>query len=126
MSINVLIIDDDEFNLEVLGRLLKAEGANHIALQDATKIEDALAELPRVDIVFLDLEMPKMDGYQAFALLREKLGDHVPIIACTVHLNEIDEARNLGFAGFLGKPIDQKRFGHQYQAILNGQGVWEI
>jgi len=125
MSINALIIDDDEFNLEVLCRLLKAEGANHIALQDATKIEDALADLPRIDLVFLDLEMPKMDGYQAFELLREKLGDHVPIIACTVHLNEIDNARDLGFTGFLGKPIDQKRFGQQYQDILNGQSIWE-
>lgn len=126
MSINALIIDDDKFNLEVLGRLLNAEGANYIALQDATKIHEALADLERVDLVFLDLEMPKMDGYQAFSLLREKLGDHVPIIACTVHLNEIDNARDLGFSGFLGKPIDQNRFGKQYQDILNGQGIWDV
>jgi CheY-like chemotaxis protein len=125
MSIHALVIDDDAMNLEVLGRILSAEGATYTTVQDPTRIEAALNAVKRVDVVFLDLEMPKMDGYKAFTLLKSRLRDDVPIVACTVHLNEIDNARHLGFAGFVGKPIDRKRFTNQLQRILNNQPVWE-
>ena len=125
MPIHALIIDDDSFNLEVLGRLLAAEGAAYTTVQDPTHITATLNNLKQVDVVFLDLEMPKMDGYKAFQLLQSKLGSGVPIIACTVHSNEIETARKLGFAGFLGKPLDKSRFASQFKRIKNNQPVWE-
>jgi two-component system cell cycle response regulator DivK len=125
MPIHALIIDDDSFNLEVLGRLLAAEGAAYTTVQDPTNITATLNNLKQVDVVFLDLEMPKMDGYKAFQLLTSKLGSGVPIIACTVHSNEIETARKLGFAGFLGKPLDRDRFKDQFKRIQNNQPVWE-
>ena len=125
MPIHALIIDDDSFNLEVLGRMLAAEGAAYTTVQDPTNITATLNNLKQVDVVFLDLEMPKMDGYKAFQLLTSKLGSGVPIIACTVHSNEIETARKLGFAGFLGKPLDRDRFKNQFKRIQNNQPVWE-
>jgi CheY-like chemotaxis protein len=125
MPIHALIIDDDSFNLEVLGRLLANEGAAYTTVQDPTNITATLNNLKQVDVVFLDLEMPKMDGYKAFQLLTSKLGSGVPIIACTVHSNEIETARKLGFAGFLGKPLDRDRFKNQFKRIQNNQPVWE-
>jgi two-component system, cell cycle response regulator DivK len=125
MPIHALIIDDDSFNLEVLGRMLAAEGAAYTTVQDPTNITATLNNLKQVDVVFLDLEMPKMDGYKAFQLLTSKLGSGVPIIACTVHSNEIETARKLGFAGFLGKPLDRDRFKDQFKRIQNNQPVWE-
>jgi CheY-like chemotaxis protein len=122
MPIHALIIDDDSFNLEVLGRLLAAEGAAYTTVQDPTNITATLNNLKQVDVVFLDLEMPKMDGYKAFQLLTSKLGSGVPIIACTVHSNEIETARKLGF---LGKPLDRDRFKDQFKRIQNNQPVWE-
>jgi CheY-like chemotaxis protein len=125
MPIHALIIDDDSFNLEVLGRLLANEGAAYTTVQDPTNIAATLNNLKQVDVVFLDLEMPKMDGYKAFQLLTSKLGSGVPIIACTVHSNEIETARKLGFAGFLSKPLDRDRFKIQFKRIQNNQPVWE-
>jgi len=125
MPIHALVIDDDSFNLEVLGRLLAAEGAAYTTVQDPTHISATLDNLKQVDVVFLDLEMPKMDGYKAFALLQSKLGSGVPIFACTVHTNEIENARSLGFAGFLAKPLDRERFADQWKRIKNNQPVWE-
>ena len=125
MPIHALIIDDDSFNLEVLGRMLANEGAAYTTVQDPTNITATLNNLKQVDVVFLDLEMPKMDGYKAFKLLQSKLGSGVPIIACTVHSNEIETARSLGFAGFLGKPLDRDRFANQFKRIKNNQPVWE-
>lgn len=126
MTTHALIIDDDIMNLEVLGRLLAAQGATYTTVQDPTRLESALGAVNRVDVVFLDLEMPKMDGYKVFEVLRRKLGANVPVIACTVHLNEIDHARSLGFSGFLGKPLDKARFAEQFKRIQNRQPVWEI
>ncbi len=125
MATHALIIDDDKLNLEVLGLLLKSEGATFTSVQDPTKLDAILAGQPAFDIVFLDLEMPKIDGYATFNMLRRHLGASVPIIACTVHLNEMESARELGFNGFIGKPLDQTRFVRQFDRIVNNQPVWD-
>jgi CheY-like chemotaxis protein len=78
------------------------------------------------DLVFLDLEMPEMDGYQVLRSLRNTLLEGVPIIACTVHLNEAATIREQGFDGFIAKPLDPKRFSAQMRQILNGERVWEF
>jgi DNA-binding NarL/FixJ family response regulator len=50
---------------------------------------------------------------------------NAPIIAYTVHLNEIANTRQLGFDGFLGKPLDVTRFPEQLARILRGEQLWE-
>jgi hypothetical protein len=49
-----------------------------------------------------------------------------PVVACTVHLNEIVDVRETGFNGFLGKPLDGARFSQQLHRILNRESIWEI
>lgn len=123
----ILIIDDEAFNLEVLARLISAEGATPISLQDVGKLQNVLADVgSSLQMAFVDLEMPKMDGYKVFALLQKTLGVNFPVIACTVHTNEITTARELGFHSFVGKPIDIDRFPEQFQRLLNGEQIWEI
>ena len=126
MALHAVVIDDDSFNLEVMGRLLTAHGATSTTIQDPTHIESTLDGLNGVDVIFLDLEMPKMDGYKAFELLRSKLGSGVPIIACTVHTNEMETASELGFAGFVSKPLDAARFKGPLERIMNQQPVWDV
>src|SRR5258708_25352564 len=123
---HALIVDDDANNLEVLASLLAAQGISHTAIQDPMNVGAALTELSRIDVIFCDLEMPKMDGYQLLELLRQHLGNSVPIIACTVDLSEINATRELGFDGFLGKPLDPERFPKLIQRILRGQPIWEL
>ena len=124
---HALIIDDDKFNLEVLQHLLKAEGVSFTALQDPSRLLSILeSEEEQIDIVFLDLEMPKFNGYQIFEMIRENLGADVPIIACTVHLNEVDNARELGFNGFMAKPLDRVRFKSQFARLRDNQPVWDL
>ncbi|HEX2618780.1 MAG TPA: response regulator, partial [Phototrophicaceae bacterium] len=89
-----------------------------------TALSAILPGLKLVDVVFLDLEMPGLDGYQVKEMLRSSLGD-TPIVAYTVHVSEINEVRNLGFNGFLGKPLDNARFPGQLARILRGEAVWE-
>ena len=123
---HALIIDDNRNNLEVIAGLLTAQGINHTAIKDPTKVSGELQHLPNIDVVFCDLEMPKVNGYQLLATLRQQLGKSTPIITYTVHLSEIDTARRMGFDGFLGKPLDAERFPEQVKRILNGRPVWEL
>jgi two-component system cell cycle response regulator DivK len=124
--VHALIMDDNAYNVEVLQRLLTALNCDYTTLQDPSRLEEIVPELDQVDIVFLDLEMPKLNGYQMLQILKDDLGLTVPVVAYTVHTSEMDEARALGFDGFLGKPLDPARFPDQLARLLAGQSVWEI
>jgi CheY-like chemotaxis protein len=50
----------------------------------------------------------------------------VPVVAYTVHVSEINTAQDMGFDGFLAKPLDSDRFPGQLNRILNGEPVWEM
>jgi CheY-like chemotaxis protein len=124
--LHALVIDDEPYNIEVLERLLKLEGITTTSLVDASQLETLLETLLPVNLVFLDLAMPKINGYEVFEILQKLLPNPVPIIAYTVHLNEIETAREVGFHSFLGKPIDIERFPTYLTQILNGEHVWEV
>ncbi len=121
-----LIIDDNDFNVEVMSRLLANVGGTSIILRDPTHLVDVLDDLDIVDVVFLDLEMPKIDGYEILHRLKDDLGLTVPVVAYTVHTSEMHVVRGEGFDGFLGKPIDPELFPRQLECILNGEAVWYI
>jgi CheY-like chemotaxis protein len=125
-SPHALIIDDDANNLKVLGRLLSMAGATFTAIQDSTQIVDVLKDLEKLDIIFLDLEMPNINGYEMLPILKEQMGITVPIVACTVHTSEIYTARELGFHSFLGKPLQVDKFSSQLNLILSGEAVWDM
>lgn len=122
---HALLIDDNRANLEILVELLDMAGVDCTTVQDPTRIDEALQDMEAVDVVFLDLEMPKIDGYEMLNILKDELGIQAPIVACTVHLSEINTARELGFHSFLGKPLKPNRFADQLERILNDEPVWE-
>lgn len=68
--------------------------------------------------------MPNISGYELLDQLRAAFGT-TPIVACTMHVSEVNVARQLGFDGFLGKPLDLDRFPDQVTIIINGQPLWE-
>lgn len=122
--IQALIIDDNTRNLRVLSQLLHKNGAECVEVADPRQLPSILPALEPVEVVFLDLEMPGMDGFEVKEMLRSHLGD-TPIIAYTVHVSEMDVVRQAGFDGFLGKPLDSTRFPDQFARILRGERVWD-
>jgi len=124
MSQHALVIDDNAQNRKVLVQLLSRQGVEAIEVPDSRKLSSNLPSMGSVDVVFLDLEMPGMDGYDVKNMLREQLGS-TPIIAYTVHVSEMNVVKQKGFDGFIGKPVDNARFPDQLARILDGQGVWD-
>jgi two-component system cell cycle response regulator DivK len=84
--------------------------------------------LPRLDLILMDIRLPYEDGYGALRKIRaSERFKTVPIIAVTAEasLEQMNKAKDSGFDGFLGKPLDPDRFPDQIRRILNGEPVWE-
>jgi CheY-like chemotaxis protein len=126
-EIHALIIGDNRNNVEVLNALLKNQGATYTALSSPRNLADTLAEIDGLDVIFLDLEMPNYNGFDVLAQLHEdeRFGA-VPVVAYTVHVSEINEAREAGFHSFLGKPLNPHAFPDHLRRIFSGEHVWEF
>lgn len=125
MTKRALIVDDNADNVGVLAEMLMLEGLEYTAIQNPTQITSIIAQNAEFDIVFLDLEMPQINGYDMLKQLQDDVRfKQVPIVAYTVHVSEIGVARELGFHSFLGKPIDADQFPKQLERILKGEPVW--
>jgi two-component system, cell cycle response regulator DivK len=123
---HALLIDDDAKNLGVLARLLAKQGVTSTEIINPMRLEEFLADMPRVDVAFIDLELPNTSGYEVLELLRnDERFTNVPLVAYTVHVSEINVALRQGFDSFIGKPLDANRFPDQIQRILRGEQVWE-
>lgn len=104
----ILIVDDGEENRELFSYYLTRAGADVLTASDGQEgFETALKH--NLDLVLLDIQMPKLDGYQTVARLREE-NYRAPIVALTAHAmkEEKERCRVAGFDDHLAKPIDAK------------------
>ncbi len=123
---HIVVMDDNSTGIKVMAEMLSLIGVTYTTVQDPTKLADTVQMIERIDVIFLDLEMPKIDGYTMVKILKEELGLAAPVIAYSVHTSEIDVTQQMGFDGFVGKPLDRNRFPEQLKRILNGEQVWEV
>ncbi len=111
-GIRVLLVEDNEMNQQVATELLESAGAivtiaNHGG--EAVDILTANEEPPPFDAVFMDMQMPVMDGLTATKLLRTKpYLAKLPIIAMTAHalVEERQRCLDAGMNDHVSKPID--------------------
>jgi CheY-like chemotaxis protein len=108
-SLRILLAEDNPVNRRLATRLLEKRG--HLVAVAANGRE-ALAALDRdnFDLVFMDVQMPEIDGIEATIAIREKektTGTHVPVIALTAHAMKGDQQRCLeaGMDAYLSKPV---------------------
>lgn len=120
---NALIIENDRNSIEVLELVLGREGVNCTSVERPADLQPGHAA--NVDVVFLDLDMPGMDGYEVYDILRNEYHVGVPIVAYTVNTNEMATTRDLGFNGMIAKPLDSTCFSDQLKRLLAGHAVWE-
>ncbi len=125
--IHALIIEDTAINSDVLREMLSGEGLTCSVIQDARLIQKQIVEQAPPDLIFLDLEMPYIDGYEVLNILKaHPVWASVPVVACTVHTAEATTARTKPFHSFLSKPLDADHFSDQLKEILDGKRVWDV
>jgi CheY-like chemotaxis protein len=118
----ILVVDDDTVMRNVFLVMLKR------ADFDVDVAEDGLVgvemwEKGDYDLVLMDVQMPRMNGFEATYTIREKeraRGGHTPIVAITAYALEKDEAECLsaGMDAYLSKPIDFKKCIEMIHAII--------
>ena len=115
----ILIAEDNRVNRKVLAQLLKLYGCSCELTEDGAQGLEFLKH-QKFDCVFMDCQMPTMDGFEATRLYREiekaENRSRIPIIACTagVLAEQKVECTNAGMDDFISKPIERS----QLQAIL--------
>jgi signal transduction histidine kinase/ActR/RegA family two-component response regulator len=107
--LHVLVAEDNAVNQTITARMLGKLGHSVTVAGDGS---EALAAWERddFDLVLMDVQMPKMDGFECTSAIRsreQRRGGHVPIIALTAHALKGDEERCLraGMDGYLAKPV---------------------
>ena len=115
---HILVVDDDKNTRRLLTAVLEAE---NYSVSTAENGEEALAVLDKthVDLIVLDIMMPKMDGYELTMLLRETNND-LPILMLTA--KQLPEDKHRGFQSgtddYMTKPIDETEMLLRIKALL--------
>ena len=115
---NVLFVDDNETNLKLGSELIRKWGHE---VCEANHADEAMNQYrsQRFDLIFLDIQMPDIDGVTLRAMMREERpDDRTPIVALTANIlnEEADRLLQLGFDYYLDKPIDEDKF----RALIDG------
>jgi chemosensory pili system protein ChpA (sensor histidine kinase/response regulator) len=117
----VMVVDDSVTVRKVTSRLLERNGMNVMTAKDGV---DAIAQLHerKPDIMLLDIEMPRMDGFEVATLVRhdERLKD-LPIIMITSRTGSKhrDRAMTIGVNEYLGKPYQESLLLETIQQLVN-------
>lgn len=122
MAISILVVDDSPMARKMLIKALPAHW--NLKVTQAGNGKEAIAEFRagKVDLMFLDLTMPEMDGYQTLEAMRNE-GLKCVVIVVSADIQPIAQERVLkaGAAAFIKKPVDIQKL----EPILRQFGLLE-
>ncbi len=122
---SILIVDDSPINLKVVKALLsKLETETDTAKSGDEAIE--ICREKRFDLILMDHRMPNKDGIETFQVIRElETNKETPVIMLTANAYSgiEDRYRDLGFSGYLAKPIDPQQLEESLLKLLPAEKV---
>jgi CheY-like chemotaxis protein len=120
MSARILLVEDNATNRYLATYLLEQHGYSVTHASDGEQALVAAAS-ERPDVILMDIQMPKMDGYEAARRIKEQEDlRNIPLIALTSYAMAGDRARAMasGFAGYIEKPIATETFAAEVERHL--------
>jgi CheY-like chemotaxis protein len=116
----ILVAEDNPTNQQVAQAILEGAGIVVTIVDDGEAAVEAV-RAHDFDAVLMDIQMPRMNGYEATRLIREiPEGNTIPVIAMTAHAMKGDEEKCLeaGMDGYISKPVNQDRLFHTLWRLL--------
>ena len=127
-----LYVEDEPFSRKVMEMII-LRGLHYEKLHLLENSEgfcERIEELmPRPNIIFLDIHMKPLNGFQMLELLRQHpdyRDKRIIALTASVMNEEVELLKQAGFDGAIAKPIDQGSFPVLLNQILSGQAVWNI
>ena len=124
----VLLVEDNELNREIATAILEETGMTIDTAVDGIEAVNIINEAPedRYDLILMDIQMPRMDGYTATREIRTLPSNrkaNIPIVAMTANAFEEDrrKAFETGMNGHIVKPLDIKAIAKTLDAVFNNQ-----
>ncbi|MES2811606.1 MAG: ATP-binding protein [Bacteroidota bacterium] len=113
----ILIAEDDNINYLLFEKIMRNTNFIVIRANDGVEAVELFQSNPEIDLVLMDIKMPKMSGYEALVKIKQ-LNPNIPVIAQTAFSSsdEIEKIRQAGFDGQITKPIDK---GKLFDSILS-------
>jgi two-component system cell cycle response regulator DivK len=117
---HILIVDDYPDAVDIWAIYLRSLGYRVSTASDGA---EAIAQAERLhpDLIVLDLELPRVSGFDAAKMLRRNPGTrHIPLIAATgySHTKQLDRAREAGFDQIVIKPCDPDHLVEEIERLL--------
>jgi CheY-like chemotaxis protein/two-component sensor histidine kinase len=115
-NVRILMVEDNRINAEIAREMLEKLGCEVIVAQSGQGAYEILKADRNFDLIFMDCQMPVMDGFEATAKIIEfeniNNQKHIPIIALTANSLQGDKEKCIaaGMDDYLSKPVSQKDF----------------
>ena len=121
----ILVVEDNQVNQALVLRMLEKMGHAAVLAENGKQAISLLAS-GSFDLVFMDVQMPEMDGLTATRNIREsekQTGTHIPIIAMTAHAMKGDKERCLeaGMDGYIAKPVSSREIEEMIAKALDAK-----
>lgn len=124
-SNNILVIDDSNTNLVLLESLFKRNGYRVLSAMSGKEALDLISKtLP--DLIFLDLKMPEIDGFEFMKLLRDNSDwAEIPVVILSAISDKetIIRGIEMGVVDYLTKPLEIEKVIHLTRNILSSQNT---
>jgi two-component system sensor histidine kinase/response regulator len=118
--LSLLVVEDNAVNRKVAERLLEKRG-HHVAMAENGREALAALEKDIYDLVFMDLQMPELDGLEATRIIRVKekgTASHQHIVALTAYamIGDREKCLEAGMDAYLSKPIRAEELDEQLES----------
>jgi CheY-like chemotaxis protein len=122
MKKKILIVEDNNDSLEILGLRVTKFGYEAIKARNS---KDAItyAEAERPDLIFMDLDLPDLDGIKTTAILKTNTKtSHIPVVALTAWMSELwrEKASRVGIVSYMVKPVSPQTLKQTIEKFTNG------
>ncbi len=117
----ILVVDDSITARRVTDRLLTRNGMRVVTARDGLEALAALRDTTP-DLMLLDIEMPRMDGFEVVQALRDNPhAEDLPVIVISTHtgVKHTERARQIGVDKYLGKPFEERELLETINAMLS-------
>nr|WP_315200561.1 ATP-binding protein [uncultured Flavobacterium sp.] len=115
-SKTILVAEDDNINFLLLKTILELKKHTVLRARNGQEVVDISKSNPAIDLIFMDIKMPVLDGYEAFEIIKKDNPDLI-VIAQTAHSSSEVKERIMkaGFSGYITKPLDKEKI---YEIII--------